>query len=458
MERKLLRLIFALMPLHAAAAELPGADQASEAVQSALFERMAANPDDSSTWRLQGRLLLQHGRFSQAVEVLTRAVALDELSAAAWFDLGRALEQTGDTTGAQDAYRRVVTLAPESSYAQSALRSLEAGHVSDEVVPASVEIRDFDGLEHQPDEPRLLTPEDAFRVESESALLSNLRLKLQTGLLYDSNVALSPISRQLAPGTRNSFQFFLSPYLEYLLLRRETWRGGPRLAGHFTWNEEEFRNFNLQSYRPGWFFEKDLFQEDRAYTLRVDYEFTHDEFRETTFGNRHAVLTSLTGFWNDVLATNVYWATDYTNFAIDGADPATASSDGWTNALGASHEWRTDLWYLLLVRVGGQLERADTRGADFRFNGVGLNAEAWFPVSDRLDARLRGGWGYRDYPDFRSGPSRNEHIWTTSAVLLYRWTAACSIRFGSQYNRFNSESQFFDAERFVTDVALVFEK
>ncbi len=456
MARKLLRVMLALIPLHAVAADLPGSEQTSSVVQTAVYERVAADPNDAAAWRLQGRLLMRQGHFSQAVEFLKRAVALNQLSAAAWHDLGRALEQTGDVDAAGEAYQRVIALAPESTYADSARQSLEGKLASEEVIPASIEIRDFDGLEHQPDEPRLLTLDEAF--QNRSAGLSNLRFKLQTGLLYDSNVALSPISRQLAPGTRNSFQFFFSPYLEYLLLQQETWRGGPRLAGHFTWNEEAFQNFNLQSYRPGWFVEKDLFHEDRAYSLRVDYEFTHDEFRESTFGNRHAVLTSLTGFWDDVLATNFYWATDYTNFANDGSDPSTDSSDGWTNALGVSHEWRTNLWYLLLVRLGGQLERADTRGTDFRFNGVGLNAEAWFPVSDRLDARLRGGWGYRDYPDFRSGPSRNDHIWTTSAVLLYRWTEKCSVRLGSQYIRFNSESPLFDAERFVTDVALILEK
>ena len=418
-------------------------------IEKQLVERVRRRPNDASAWRMLGHLSLERELYEHALGFLEHAVELNDLSASAWFDLGRAREASGFVSEAAEAYTRVLEIAADSEYGPQAETAL--GRLADQqqIQLADYRVREFNGFEHVEETPQLETAADPVPPQ-------RLRVRLDTGVLFDSNVALSPLSRNLSPGNTDSWQFFLAPDLEYQLTDLGPWRTGPRAAGNFTWNEPDFDSFNLQSYRPGWFIERDVFGESIVSTVRIDYEYSHDQFAGETFGNRHAVVTSGTLFWNDVQATSLYWSSDYTNFANDGAVPSITSQDGWTNAIGVSQERSFTSPYVSLLRFGGQIERADTTGSDALFNGIGLNAEIWVPIAERTDGTLRGGWGIRDYPDFVSGPARDETLWSAAAEIRHRLTDTLSVRGVFTLDRFVSDNPLFDTERMTAGVILVY--
>jgi tetratricopeptide (TPR) repeat protein len=416
-----------------------------------LIQRVRDRPDDASAWRMLGRIALEQQLLDDAAAFLEQSLSLDNLSAAAWFDMARTHQAQQQTAQAMEAYARVLDLAPDSEYAATALQTLETLQAAQPIQLTDYEIRQFNGLEHIDEQPMA---EELAKATGPD----RLRLQLETGILFDSNVALSPISRSLAPGNTESGQIFLASYLEYRLFEGNNWRSGPRAAGNFTWNESDFSNFNLQSYRPGWFLARDFFGETLVSSLRIDYEFAHDEFQQTTFGNRHALTTAGTIFWDEGRATSVYWASDYTNFANDGIDPSVTSLDGWTNALGMFQEWGFRSPWISLLRLGGQVERADTTGSDNLYNGIGLNAEIVIPLAQRTDGTLSGSWGIRDYPEFESGIARDETLWSAAAQIRHRLNNAFAVRGVVSFDRFVSDNPLYDAQRLLAGVVLIYQR
>jgi tetratricopeptide (TPR) repeat protein len=440
-----------LLPALAGPGPAVSAGAEPQAIEQRLLDRLMSNPDDADSWRLLGRLRLEQEDHPAAREALERAVALDPLSAAAAFDLGRALRALDLPDDAVVQFERAANLAPDSQYALDALDHLDELQSELEVHPAGYEIRRFDASD------RLM----AILPPTERALrryVSDYYLLVELGAQYNSNVALSPLSRGLAPGTRESFQAVLSPEFEATLIDRGTLRFGTALAGDFTLNEGNFQDFNLQSYRPGLFVEGDVVTDALLLLPRLDYEFGLDQFHGSTFATRNRCTASVTSFWTADEATILFWSVDYTDFRDDGLLPSVTSQDGWTNALGAVHEIALRRPYLDRVRGSVQFERADTTGSEFRYYGVGASGGAAVPLPASLELDVRAGWSYRDYPDFILGPARNEHIFNAGVELRRPISKAVTTAVVFAYDRFLSDNASFDAERVVGGVMLICEQ
>jgi tetratricopeptide (TPR) repeat protein len=435
--------------LAALAAAIPAGAQV-DPFEQRLAARVAASPGDASSWRLLGRYQLEHGRSEEALEALQRSVDLDPLSAAAQFDLGRALlalEQNDEAAGHLD---RVLSLAPDSEYAQQA-RDLIETHGLAGVQQAGYEIHRFDDTDKiQNRLPLTETLERRF--------FNDYELGFDFGTQFNSNVALTPLSRYLSAQSSDSFQLLFSPTAQLNVYDSGTWRTGTTYAGDYTLNEGNFSHFNLQSYRPGLFFEQDVATEDGLFVPRLDYEFGLDEFNWSTFATRHQVTASSAALWSQDEATIVYWSIDYTDFRNDGAIPWITSRDGWTNTLGASHEVALRQRWVRLVRGGLQFQRSDADGSDFRYNGVEFSGDVVVPLWWKCEAELRAGWGYRDYPDFVSGPARNENIITAGAELRRGITENLTAAAVFAYDRFISDNVRFDAERVLGGVMLMYQR
>ena len=119
----------------------------------------------------------------------------------------------------------------------------------------------------------------------------------------------------------------------------------------------------------------------KIFVPRVAYDFTHDEFGGDTFGNRHALAASFTASWYDTQSSFLYWSIAYTDFLNDGILPPVTSQDGWTNTVGFSHDYVLNYRCFKLFRAGVDWTAADTRGSDFRFQGVSLFAEGILTVA-----------------------------------------------------------------------------
>ncbi|HUG92674.1 MAG TPA: tetratricopeptide repeat protein [Planctomycetaceae bacterium] len=423
-------------------------------IEARLRARVESDPHNSAGWRMLGRELLKTGDAHGARRALERAVEIEPDSPAAQFDLGRALVAVGDPARAGIHLRRSIDLAPDSPYAQPAREQLERlpAEYRDPpgVVAAGYEIRRFDG----PQTPLAAEPDRRPYFARDEPLW----IRLETGALYSTNVALAPTSRELPTTAEGSFSLFAAPEMEYAFDFGGGWRAGPSLAGHFTLNEGDFNGLNLQSYRPGAYIERFIDGGGTAIVPRLHYQFTHDEFDGVTFGNRHAVTASAAARWLDGDVSVVYWTADYTDFARDGTRPSVTSADGWTNTLGLSHDFVLDERWVRVLRVGVDVQRADTEGSDFRYNSVGLNAGIYVPVADGLVLSLVGSWAYRDYFDFEFRPPRNEHVWRGSAELR-KWLSECvSVAAVFNYDRFDSENPLFEADRSLSGIVLTIER
>jgi tetratricopeptide (TPR) repeat protein len=345
------------LPILVNAAENGSADRLIQRFEARVLE----NPGDASAWRLLGKARERSGDYAGALTAFSESADLDPLSAAARFDQGRMYLETGQAQDAADSFAEAIHLAPDSSYAQQARELLESlPEPAGEIRLTGFEIRRFDGS----DRVNTLLPQpersNPTRTDSET-LPPAWSLRLETGLLYNTNVALAPTSRDLSTGERASFQAFANPDFEWAVLNTLQWRVGPTFQGYFNLNEDHRRDFNLQSYQPGVFAER-MFVGERAIVLpRLAYTWTHDAFDGSMFANRHAVTLSTTVVWPDLNESTVYWLTDNTDYADDGADPAVSSNDGWTNALGVSHRVYVDQPWLRSASAGLEGQRADTR-------------------------------------------------------------------------------------------------
>lgn len=76
------------------------------------MEIMESN--DGAALREAGSARMREGRFAEAVEALSEAVALSPQDEAAWRLLGGAKASQGDAAGAVEAFRQAVALQPES--------------------------------------------------------------------------------------------------------------------------------------------------------------------------------------------------------------------------------------------------------------------------------------------------------------------------------------------------------
>jgi hypothetical protein len=151
-----------------------------------------------------------------------------------------------------------VAIAPESVYTEGiyargflvapAQDAVEGMIASDSltVQPVGYQIQTSDGaddLERRFDQ-----------VESDAILPpKRLRLFCELGALYNSNVLLTPISRELFNIDAESFQAIFNPEIEWIAMHDKKWRSGPLLRSYSTLNESNQQAFNLFSIQPGWF-------------------------------------------------------------------------------------------------------------------------------------------------------------------------------------------------------------
>ncbi len=439
-----IRLLISLCVIFASGA-LP-ADEHPSSMRDYLQQRLLTHPDDAASHRLLGRLLLEEGDTDEAIRELEVAVKLDPLSCAARFDLARALFLAGDEEAAVEEWKSVLEIAPESEYAAEAEQKLSEAKESSDAVMKTVgyEVHEFPGPPGvEPIHELPATPTRSVPVF----------LKLETGLLYNSNVALAPSSRQLPAGERASFQLFASSELEWWAVSRGNWSAGPLFSGYFTVNEESFQNFNLNSYSPGLFLERADVDDDSAPVLRLEYRFGLDEFGGQKFSQRHSVIGRVTKFQVDG-ATAGYVAIDQTSFVDDGVLPEVTSADGTAYATGASRSFDLDSPWMRQLRLGIDFDRLDTHGSDYAYWGTGVSLQTITVVTPTVDLTIRTGAGYRVFDRYQFEPDRDEMIWRGGAEVRKWFRPRLSMAAVVNYQVFDSNNPLFASDRLLTGLTL----
>ena len=83
------------------------------------------HPAKGAIWVKVNGTLKQQGDVDGAIEALQHSVALDDLNAAAWNNLGLLLRRKGDKAGAEDAFAKAATI--RKSEEQEKEKNLEQG-------------------------------------------------------------------------------------------------------------------------------------------------------------------------------------------------------------------------------------------------------------------------------------------------------------------------------------------
>jgi tetratricopeptide (TPR) repeat protein len=485
--RRLAALLCCWTLFHAAGAlaQAPGSPAGADPMLSLLQQMVAEDPTRADSWRLIGRIHRQHNRVPEAIDAFRRALAQQPDNAAAHHDFGELMAQLGDHSAAAFHFDQVMLLAPSSSYAARLVeRGIRppprmaapvgmpimapppagipnllggsgptwgaedvAANGARDLTTVGYEIQTFDGAD---DLERRLN-----QLESDVASpAKTVRAFVELGALYNTNVALTPISRELTGNAAASFQGFLSPDLEWIALSAGRWRSGPLLRGYFTVNEDDFRSLNLASFQPGAFLERDASWGASEVIGRVDYVYSLDLLDGDRFGDRHALTASLTTILPEADVIYAYVTASRSEFAEDGADPAVDSLDGTAVSGGVSRFFQTGWELLPTWSLGADAEWADTEGADFRYRAVNLHGDTTFQLTERLSFTPRGGIGYRNYPDFTGPVSRDELTWRASGRLRWRWTEWLSTSAVVNHDRFASDNEEFDTERTEAGVVL----
>ncbi len=413
-----------------------------------LRVRVAEQPGDAVGWRLLGHVLQQQGDLQGARDALQRAVTLDSESTAACYDLGRVLLTMQQVDLGKLYLRRTVELSPGTGYAVDAaslLRRFESSGDRGTVAPANFEVQWLSASKADlgvvVDEPR-----------------RRFALSIESGLLFNSNVLLAPISRQLSPLEEGSFQAFVSPDIEYIFLDNERWQVGSRFYGYFNVNEGNLQSFDLQHFEPGAFIRRHYWLGSTELVPEFGYGFSYDAFQGHRFGIRHALIASLSVLRDDGCTWLVYAEVDETEFADDGELPSITSLDGWTTTIGTSRAWVPAWKRVDQVRTGVDVQWADLEGSSFSYIGALLYVEAEIPTVHDWLALVQFGWGYRDYLNFEFAPSRNENIWHAEAKLRKVMSEHWSFTTSLQYDRFASGNVLFDADRYTAGTFLTYRR
>jgi hypothetical protein len=271
--------------------------------------------------------------------------------------------------------------------------------------------------------------------------------------LFNSNVALAPISRQLSPDENGGFQAYLEPDMQYAWAKTDSYTAGVQFAGFFACNEPDNSDFNLQHYQPGVYFELPRQCGEWEVDSLLSYDFAYDIFGGTTLGTRHELAASVTATDPAGHRWTVFWVGDMTEFRDDGDDPPLTSLDGPTQTIGVARRWQLyDSWFDN-VRFSADGQWAELTGADQAYRGVFLLLTTACVLSECWELRPELGWGFRSYPDFTGTPERNESIWRTRAEFR-RWLSDhCYLSLNGSYDRFDSANDEYAAERFTVGVS-----
>lgn len=438
-----------------------------------LLQAVKDRPDHSESWRMLGKIYCQQGNHEKAVEAINRALNLMPDNAAAHFDLGELSAKLNRLEDRDFHYRKVLELAPGTEYAQRVTDSgfetwlstvnrpptdwqvddmpfdfgdsFVTGEPSDSVKQVSYEVQTFDGAD---DLQRRLEQLPA----SIDPTASRWRFSGETGVLYNSNVTLTPISRELARVDAASVQWIANTELEWTAVRRNAWRFGPLSRGYFTVNESQLADLNLASYQGGIFLERDVNFHDQQWIMRSDYVYSIDQFGGSKLGDRHELNASLTHIGSDNAVTFGWFNIGVTQFINDGLVPSVTSQDGPAYALGISRFHFLSWYQLSGYSYGLDMESADTEGDDYRFYSLRTHGGMDFDLTEKLNMAWSGGLGFRSYPDFRGLVSRDELTWRAAARLDYLLRPGITCSLTANYDDFVSDNINFDVDRFTAGI------
>lgn len=400
-----------------------------EAALFALEPLLERYPNDPLLLRYRAMTVDRLGRSSEAIAQFQKILEEDPHHVPTRFFLGQAYERAGRPEEAAQEWRWVVKNSPVAEYREWAEAALARPGIPEVVPPV---------------------PKRWF--------LAGI-----AGWEWDSNVTLKPDDKALANvGDKNADRFSATLRLGYHLIRERDLGIDLLYTGRQSVHDDSLDDLNFTSQegsidvrKRGTFLNRDV-----TWGSRYDGMVGLLEGDLLSFTNRLTLSadTRLTPRTRTVLTKRFSWI----DFGPDGSNPPQTSRDGFYGDFGITqYFYTTDFQRHLFLTQ--EYNDTRTRGGNFERRGttsrVGIHTPLpWF---NRVEADLATGFRWNRYPRFSSLSTldtarRRDTIWDLYVGLTYPVNPKLSTRVFYRFVDAKNRNDFFEYDRHVTGVQLLF--
>ncbi len=400
--------------------------RALEAIQALAKEY----PDDPLVARYHALVLDRLGRTEEAIAIYRILLSRDPNHVPTHYFLGQAYLHQGDREASKKEWQWVIENSPAKEYRRWAQAQL-----------------------------------DSLKLEKgKQVVRKRYTLFGSAGLEYDSNPLLKPREKALAaPGNeKQALRFSLNLGLGYRLVVQPDFRVDLIYTGRQSFHDKSAREVDFTSQELALDAKKRTTFMNRETILGSRYDLLVGFLRSDLF----SVINRLT-FSSDIRLTPrtrtvLYDRISALEFGPDGSNPPQTSRDGVSNDLGVTQYFYTaDFRRYFFVEE--ELGSDWARGGNFRRRGVAswLGFHTPVPRVEKTDLDLAGGFDYGRYPNFTSLSSldtrrRQDMNWNFYAAVTHYWTPSLATRGFYRFVDANNRNDFYDYERHVAGVQVLF--
>ena len=386
-------------------------------------------PNDPLILRYRAIVLDQLGRYDDALAIYDQLLAKDPNHVPTRFFRAQTLYHKGDRQRAGEELQWVVDHSPSKEYRLWAKEELRKPG-------ATVERR---------------TERKKFYVFG------------NTGWEYDTNVPLKASDDGLAAGgDQNASRVSFNLGLGYRAIQRRGVRLDMTYVTRQSLNDDSLNEFNFTSQELAVDGRKRVELGNRDVTLGARYELASGFLDGDLFSVNNEFRLSGDARLTSHTRTYVFNHLTIVNFGPDGSNPPQTSRDGFGYDLGAIQYFYSDDFRRHLF-IGEELNVDQTRGDNFIRRGcttrLGVHSPVPYVPKTDLDANIAFQFG--NYPRFSSLSAldpiqRVDNNWNTYLALTYRLAPRVSTRVFWRYINANNRNDFFQYDRQVAGVQLLF--
>ena len=286
----------------------------------------------------------------------------------------------------------------------------------------------------------------------------------KTGVYYDSNPLLIPNDDRLSSKPKkDGADFPIDLSVGYPVILEKDFRFDAIYVGQALLHDRgaDRVDFNSQGFALD--AKKRAFLGDRAFLFGGRYDFRNNWLQSDLFSVVHRFLLSAeTSFWKKT-KTHIYGRLSHSNYKNDGSIPDTGSRDGYRGGLGLVQYFYTTEDFRTYFFAKEEVSFADTRGNNFNRTGsltrLGVHGPLDFLGPMTFDAST--GFDYGAYPDFSSLSTldlneRRDLRFDAYADLTYHWKPNLATRAFYRYINSNNDNGFFERDRHIAGMEVVF--
>ena len=184
----------------------------------------------------------------------------------------------------------------------------------------------------------------------------------------------------------------------------------------------------------------------------MEYTYNLDFFGGDRLGDRHTLIGSIMTIHPTSSIDYFYTLVAYSEFSDDGPTPNVDSLDGPTWSAGAARYFLFNNARLPTMTIGMDLESAQTEGTNFSYRSVGGYVDATVVLPYKLTFIPTAAIGYRHFPNVADAVNRDVLTGRLGAKLRRQLGQNTTVSGVVNYDRFVSDNELFDANRFTTGI------